>query len=318
MHRSAMRRMEWFVENYIPKDQAVKVLDVGSYDENGAYRSLFAGLNVEYTGLDVSQGPNVDYVPEDPYEWDGLEDESFDFIISGNAFEHIEYPWLTIREIYKKVKKGGFVCVLAPNSIPEHRYPVDCYRYFSDGFRALAKWGGFQVVDVTVSGIPRKDVDAEWYEDGFNDTMMVLTKQCDDVDISKLPHLQYEKRDRCAIEWKRRYFLLLDWICTEDRTFQLRRFFEREGMNKVVLYGYGTIGKLLYNELKKVTGIKLYVMDLKGGNVDGCDILTPGKAIDESQDTCIINAVLDIGMQEALNELYPNIKVYMAGEVFKS
>lgn len=122
MHRSAMLRMQWFVNNYI------------------------------------------------------LEDGSFDYVISENAFEHIEYPWLTICEIYRKLKDGGFVCILAPNSIHEHRYPIDCYRYFSDGFRALAKWGGFDVVDVTVSGVPDENASVEWYAAGHNDTMMILAK----------------------------------------------------------------------------------------------------------------------------------------------
>lgn len=153
MHNSAMLRMKWFVDHYIPANQSVKILDIGSYDVNGSYRELFRGKAlVEYVGLDLSDGPNVDYVPEDPYHWDGLEDDSFDFIISGNAFEHIEYPWLTMEQIYKKLKKTGFACILAPHTIGEHRYPVDCYRYFSDGFRALAKWAKFSVVDVTVGG----------------------------------------------------------------------------------------------------------------------------------------------------------------------
>ena len=90
MHTSAMTRMKWFVENYIPSNKKVKVLDVGSYNVNGCYRDLFTDRkNVEYVGLDVEPGPNVDIVVNSPYNWDNVEDESFDFVISGNAFEHI-------------------------------------------------------------------------------------------------------------------------------------------------------------------------------------------------------------------------------------
>ena len=80
-----------------------RVLDVGSYGVNGVYRDLFKENNIEYVGLDIEAGPNVDIVVKDSYCWDCLPDESFDYIISGQAFEHIEYPWLTIKEIYKKL-----------------------------------------------------------------------------------------------------------------------------------------------------------------------------------------------------------------------
>lgn len=100
MHPSAMVRMNWFVENYVPAEKNVSILDVGSYNVNGCYRDLFkARENVKYVGLDITEGPNVDVVAKEPYDWSNVEDESFDFIISGNAFEHIEYPWLTIRLI---------------------------------------------------------------------------------------------------------------------------------------------------------------------------------------------------------------------------
>ncbi len=71
-------------------------------DQDFSYRKLFDGKQAQYIGLDIAAGPNVDVIMDKPYEWDSLEDESFDFVISGQAFEHMEYPWLTIKEIYKK------------------------------------------------------------------------------------------------------------------------------------------------------------------------------------------------------------------------
>ena len=199
MHTSAMVRMNWFVQNHItpPRLQVnrkIKVLDVGAYNVNGCYRDLFASnSNVEYVGLDIEAGPNVDIVVNSPYNWDNVEDESFDFVISGNAFEHIEFPWLTIRLIYSKLKYGGFAAILAPNSTGEHNHPIDCYRYYADGFRALAKWGGFKVINVTVAGVPDPSAPKEWDEPA-NDTFMILIKSLEDINVEQFPRLLYERR----------------------------------------------------------------------------------------------------------------------------
>ena len=193
MHKSAMMRMSWFVDNYVKGKGKVRVLDVGSYNVNGCLRPLFEDTKAEYVGLDIEAGPNVDVVMSEPYNWSNIPDESFDFVVSANAFEHIEYPWLTIKQIYNKLKPEGFACVIAPNSTPEHRYPFDCYRYFADGFNALGKWGGFQVINVTVSGVPAMNISRDW-DSLHNDVCMILLKSDKTVNLENYPMLKYERR----------------------------------------------------------------------------------------------------------------------------
>ena len=200
MHKSAMFRMEWFVNNYVPKDKEVKVLDVGSYDVNGSYRRLF-GNNVKYTGLDMSSGKNVHIVPKDIYSWTEIEDNTYDVVISGNAFEHIEYPWVTIKEIYRVLKPEGFACILTPFALKEHRYPTDCYRYYADGLKALAKWGGFKVVEATVGGVPiDADPKSQWFSrvENYDDSMIVMCKTDDETKLAKLPRFN---RTNLIHEW---------------------------------------------------------------------------------------------------------------------
>ena len=48
-----------------------------------------------YTGLDIIDGPNVDVVLSDPYEYP-LESSRVDFIISSSSFEHTEFFWKAI------------------------------------------------------------------------------------------------------------------------------------------------------------------------------------------------------------------------------
>ena len=310
MHKGSMVRMKWFVEKYIKGiNEHVRVLDVGSYDVNGSYHQLFDGMpNVEYVGLDMAKGPNVDFVPKDPYNWSELEDESFDFIISGNAFEHIEYPWLTISEIYKKITKDGFACIIAPNTIDEHRYPVDCYRYYSDGFRALAKWAGFTVVSVTVGGVPDESPSYEWFADGHNDTMMVITKQKDTEKLLNLPVLPIEKRYIKNNQLGEKCQFLINWINKMEKVELLKCFFEENGIDKVYLYGYGKIGSIIYEELRKIKDIELYVMDKNKASTNEVDIIRTGEKIDEVDTACILSSLMSQVILDELDEIYPNIK----------
>jgi len=88
----------------------------------------------------MEAGENVDVVVEDPYDWKQISNESYDVVFSGSCFEHVEFPWLTIKEIARVLKVGGLTCNIAPAVGEEHRYPVDCWRIYPDGFIALAKW----------------------------------------------------------------------------------------------------------------------------------------------------------------------------------
>ena len=310
-----MLRMQWFVNNYVPTDRNVRVLDVGSYDVNGNYKTLFEGMNIDYVGLDMENGPNVDYVPLNPYEWNELEDNSFDFVISGNAFEHIEFPWLTIREIHRKLKNGGFACVLAPNSLHEHRYPVDCYRYFSDGFRALAKWGGFDIVDVTVAGVPDGNVSAEWCT-GHNDTMMILAKGIGKEEIAVLPKFKCEKRYRHAYEWEWRYHFMYKWYNERDRKGLLQSYIEKNNIRKLYLYGYSEIGRIVYTELKSLKGIEVYWIDRQAEKIPELNIIKTGKPIDEGGNSYMLCTLLDVGLLDELDQIYQNIRKNYIKDIF--
>ena len=137
MHEGSILRMEWFKKNYLQENKTFTVLDVGSYGINGTYREIFSDNRFSYTGLDIVEGPNVDYVPKDIYNWKEMENDKFDVVISGQAFEHIEFFWLTMQEIARVVKKGGYVCIIAPSNLREHRFPFDCWRFYSDGMVSL-------------------------------------------------------------------------------------------------------------------------------------------------------------------------------------
>lgn len=86
-----------------------KVLDIGSLDINGCNRPLFKECS--YIGLDIGPGPNVDIVCL--AHLFSAPDESFDVVVSSNAFEHDMHLSMTIKKAVAILKPGGlffFVC----------------------------------------------------------------------------------------------------------------------------------------------------------------------------------------------------------------
>jgi len=137
-----------FCRDYLSalRSKPLKIVDLGSSDYNGSYRSLFDRPPWKYVGADLQTGENVDVVLRDPYHWHEFKSETVDVVISGQTFEHTEFFWETILEIVRVLKPGGLCCIIAPASGPEHRFSLDCWRFFADGFRALARYAHLEVL----------------------------------------------------------------------------------------------------------------------------------------------------------------------------
>jgi predicted O-methyltransferase YrrM len=151
MHASSYEQMSNVLDRLHSRLLATaptRVLDVGSMDVNGSYRSLFEDLDVEYTGVDLEPGPGVDLVLTDagalPFD-----DGSFDLVLSGQMLEHAPRFWETFSEMTRVLSSEGILVLIAPSNGPIHRFPVDCYRFHPDAFQALADLEGLQLLEVS-------------------------------------------------------------------------------------------------------------------------------------------------------------------------
>lgn len=169
--------MKAFRDKYLTgmEKEQLKILDLGSCDVNGSYRPLFNEAGWTYQGLDLENGPNVDIILKDPYRLTEVRSRSADVFISGQAFEHIEYFWITMLEIARVLKTGGLCCIIAPSGGYEHRYPLDCWRFYPDGFAALARFAGLEKKEIYTL----QDKDCGKFTDEsikWKDTIMICTK----------------------------------------------------------------------------------------------------------------------------------------------
>lgn len=176
MHQSSYDKMLNFKKQYLAhlNHEPLTILDLGSQDVNGTYKDIFDETPWCYKGMDMEKGKNVDIVLKDPYSWSEIGTGSADVVISGQALEHVEYFWVTMLEIARVLKPGGLCCIIAPSSGHEHRFPVDCWRFYEDGFKALIKFALLQELKVYRQKEPEPE-----YADSSNawlDVVMICKK----------------------------------------------------------------------------------------------------------------------------------------------
>ena len=158
-----MLKMEYFKNNYLNPNDELKILDIGSFDRTGEnnYSQILNEMKWDYKGLDLKEGNNVDIIVENPYDWQEIEANSFDVIVSGQALEHIQFFWLTMEQINRVLKPGGLCCIIVPSKGPVHRNPYDCYRFNEDGVISLAKYVKFDILE---SGTTQEQNSHPWYD----------------------------------------------------------------------------------------------------------------------------------------------------------
>jgi SAM-dependent methyltransferase len=153
MHETSYLKVAFFnrtyVEPYLRDNRSVRVLDVGSRSHAGhsSYKDIFEGEGIDYVGLDLQAGRNVHIVPRNPYRWEEIENEEFDFCISGQSFEHNPFFWITFAEMARVLKQEGMIQVIAPGRGRVHRHPVDCWRFYPDSWQALCDYCGLELIE---------------------------------------------------------------------------------------------------------------------------------------------------------------------------
>jgi SAM-dependent methyltransferase len=123
----------------------MKVLEIGPDKIPTTLQDIAHGPDIEWHLLDLYESPAIHFLAVSEYEYP-VADQSYDVVLAANVLEHVRKPWVWIRELARIVRRDGYVVTINPVSWPYHEYPVDCWRAYPEGMKALFDEAGLQVV----------------------------------------------------------------------------------------------------------------------------------------------------------------------------
>ncbi|HXE51528.1 MAG TPA: methyltransferase domain-containing protein, partial [Tepidisphaeraceae bacterium] len=97
---------------------------------------IVADPTIQWETIEIIKSDQVTYVATNDYSFP-IEDDRFDIVVSANVIEHVRKIWLWMRELARVTRPGGYVVTVNPVNWAFHENPVDCWRIWPDGMRAL-------------------------------------------------------------------------------------------------------------------------------------------------------------------------------------
>jgi hypothetical protein len=123
------------------------LLEIGSRARNGDIRRDWFPPELDYVGMDVHAGPNVDVVG-DAHHLSRCVNRRFDFMFSIATFEHLLMPWKVALEMNEALNDSGKALIISHPSWPLHEEPWDFFRFSKESWRGIFNaHTGFRVVD---------------------------------------------------------------------------------------------------------------------------------------------------------------------------
>jgi methyltransferase family protein len=134
MHANSELLFQAYAVPYIAPES--RVLEIGPDRFPSTYQKIMPHATRAWDTVDIYDSKNLTYPNAGEYAFP-IPDDTYDVVISGQVIEHVKKIWCWIKEVERVCKKGGHVMIINPVSWPYHTHPVDCWRIFPDGMRAL-------------------------------------------------------------------------------------------------------------------------------------------------------------------------------------
>jgi ubiquinone/menaquinone biosynthesis C-methylase UbiE len=137
----------------------MRVLEIGPNSHPSDFQAILNDASIKWETLDIFQSEKLTYVAENEYSFP-IPDNSFDIVISAQVIEHVREIWTWMKELSRVCKVNGFVITINPVSYPYHEAPVDCWRIYPEGMKALYSQAG---LDCQLSVTETLEVDPSQY-----------------------------------------------------------------------------------------------------------------------------------------------------------
>jgi|SRR4051794_8432013 SAM-dependent methyltransferase len=143
MHANSRLLFEKYARPHFIKP--ARVLEIGPDGFPSAYRRAVDDSSMSWDTIDVFKDERLTYVASSEYTFP-IPDEAYDIVLSGQVIEHVRKIWVWMREVARVCRPGGLVVTINPVSWPYHEAPVDCWRAYPEGMKALYDEAGLEVI----------------------------------------------------------------------------------------------------------------------------------------------------------------------------
>lgn len=130
----------------------MKVLEIGPNEFPSAYQQMAQKQGIEWHTVDIQQLPQLTYRMSGDYEFP-IPSNTYDIVVSGQVIEHVRKIWVWMQEVARVCKVGGTVISVNPVSYGYHESPVDCWRIYPEGMKALYDDCGLDTVFCTAEAM---------------------------------------------------------------------------------------------------------------------------------------------------------------------
>jgi SAM-dependent methyltransferase len=145
MHKNSRLLFQEYARTYF--EPGLSVLEIGPDRDPSTYRELAGGPFTAWDTLDFAGRQDVELTYRTTSEYDfPVADDSYDIVFSAQVIEHVRKIWRWMPEVARVCRPGGLVITINPVSWHYHESPVDCWRIYPEGMRALSEDAGLEVL----------------------------------------------------------------------------------------------------------------------------------------------------------------------------
>lgn len=133
MHANTRKLFKKYAKQYFRP--GIHVLEVGPGAPPSDIQRIVGDTSLRWETVGIDNTSPFTYIGTE-YSYP-IESDVADIVIATNVLEHVRKPWVWIKELARITRPGGYVITINPVSWPYHERPIDCWRAYPEGMKAL-------------------------------------------------------------------------------------------------------------------------------------------------------------------------------------